>query len=206
VNLTRRLLIVAILAAPLAGVGPGASAQLLNSERIEQTFGSYGIDVVYSDERLRLSNLYSLDEGRKIMRTFAIVGYPDAVERSFASEHAAIVAGGSIGATFKASGWNVVKTGHQYFEIMLPDALAKAMHVEPGTQAAADAYRLAIERRGKHFDYALIIEIHHPDYLSQADLESIYGAETLVGMPDSTRELLGAARRKLQTLALAFGE
>ena len=36
-----------------------ASAQILNSERIEQTFGSYGIDVLYSDEVLRLSNLYS---------------------------------------------------------------------------------------------------------------------------------------------------
>src|SRR5262245_42966767 len=36
-----------------------AAPELLNSERIEQKFGSYGIAVLRSDERLRVANLYS---------------------------------------------------------------------------------------------------------------------------------------------------
>ena len=38
---------------------------LLNSERIEQKFGSYGIDIVQSDNQSRVSFLYSLDPNNK---------------------------------------------------------------------------------------------------------------------------------------------
>ena len=40
--------------------------ELLNSERIEQQFGSYGIDVLESDAEMRVSNLYSLSGQQKI--------------------------------------------------------------------------------------------------------------------------------------------
>src|SRR5690606_34722880 len=50
--------------------------ELLNSERIERRFGSYGIDVLQSDGRYRVSNLYSVHDGAKICRTFAVVAYP----------------------------------------------------------------------------------------------------------------------------------
>ena len=46
---------------------------LLNSERIERKFGSYGIDVLRNDDAVRMSNLYSLRDGEKICRTFAVV-------------------------------------------------------------------------------------------------------------------------------------
>jgi hypothetical protein len=49
-----------VLAAVAAiAVWSPAGAQILNSERIEQTFGSYGIEVIASEGSLRLSNLYS---------------------------------------------------------------------------------------------------------------------------------------------------
>ena len=43
--------------------------ELLNSERIAQTFGSYGIDVLQADGALRRSNLYSVSDGLRTCRT-----------------------------------------------------------------------------------------------------------------------------------------
>jgi hypothetical protein len=60
--------IIGILLLAAFGAAP-ITAQILNSERIEQTFGSYGIDVIASDALLRVSNLYSRHDGEKITRT-----------------------------------------------------------------------------------------------------------------------------------------
>ena len=49
------------------------SRALLNSERIEQRFGSYGITVLEQSDLTRVSNLYTLEEERETCRTFAIV-------------------------------------------------------------------------------------------------------------------------------------
>jgi hypothetical protein len=189
------LLAAALLQTLFAAI---ASAQILNSERIEQTFGSYGIDVLYSDEKIRLSNLYSIDGGRRITRTLAIVRYPDEVSPAFAAEHAAILEGGSIGATFKAAGWEVVKDYHQYFRSYLSPLLAEAMDVPADTPMASHAYELEIARDDQTFDYALIVEIHHPDYLKEQDLVEIYGPEVVIGMPDDVRMLLEQGRALLE--------
>lgn len=44
-----------------------------------QVFGSYGIDVVQQDARLRVSNLYSIEQGgdRYLYATIAEVHHPD---------------------------------------------------------------------------------------------------------------------------------
>lgn len=166
----------AILAGMLGGACvPEAPGPLLNSERIEQTFGSYGIAVVYSDASLRLSNLYSLENDEKITRSFAIVGYPESIDPAYAAEHETILAGGSIGATFEAAGWDVVKMRHAFYTTTIWRDLVPAMRVEPGTPLATDAYELEIARGDEHFDYATIIELQHPDYLTLEALERIYG-------------------------------
>ena len=36
-------------------------SSILNSERIQMKFGSYGLDILYSDHDIRVSYLYSLD-------------------------------------------------------------------------------------------------------------------------------------------------
>jgi hypothetical protein len=159
-----------------------AWAQQLNSERIEQTFGSYGIDVVYADGETRISNLYSLHDGVKVTRTLALVGWPPEMDDAITGEHQAILDGGSIGAVFRESGWEVIKAGHSYFRTGLPLAVFDAMGISEDTAFAAHYYQLEVAKDGQTFDYALIIEIHHPDYLVEADLEAIYGPEEIVGM------------------------
>lgn len=149
----------------------------LNSERIEQKFGSYGIAVLRSDARLRVANLFSTDTagGRRTCRTFAVTRYPDEIAPSFAAEHREILAGGSIGAVFAGHGWRVTKT-HLYYGLTgAAPRVAELMGVAPGTQLALDAYVLGIEKDGAAFEYAAIVEIHHPGYLGLADLGAIYG-------------------------------
>ena len=171
----KRLKIALVLLALVAGV---ASAQILNSERIEQTFGSYGINVAFSDESLRISNLFSWHEGRTITRTLAIVAYPQVVDAAFASVHEQILAGGSIGATFQAAGWQVGKRNLDIREIPLPQAFAAPMEVDaPETPLATHIYQLDIAKDGQSFHYATIVELHHPDYLTTAELAEIYPLE-----------------------------
>jgi hypothetical protein len=79
------------LALVLVACAPAAPpATPLNSERIEQVLGSYGIDVLYSEPQLRLSSLYSTHAGTEITWTLAIVGYPDVVDPRLAEPDALI--------------------------------------------------------------------------------------------------------------------
>src|SRR5688572_8293898 len=96
-----------VQAAPSLGQGPGR--ELLNSERIAAAFGSYGVEVLEQDDQVRVSSLFSLAADEKTCRTFAVVRYPPRLDSAVSAEHAAIVAGGSIGAVFTAHGWEVRK-------------------------------------------------------------------------------------------------
>ena len=160
---------------------PAPGRELLNSERIAQKFGSYGIAVLRSDARLRVANLFSAAQAaggggeQRTCRTFAVTRYPDHVPPAFTAEHREIVAGGSIGAVFASHGWRVTKTHMYYGEIAATMSVAELMRVQPGTRLALDAYVLGVEKTGAAFEYVSIVEIHHPAYLGLTDLETIYG-------------------------------
>ncbi len=149
--------------------------ELLNSERIEQVFGSYGLEVLSSAPTLRVSKLFSTEDGREICRTFAVVVYPHEIDGAIAAEHSAILDGGSIGATFAAAGWRVSKV-HRYFGELPSTAKVETLMggIEP-SRLAVHVYALSVSRGGVDVDYASIVEVHHPDYLSLADLVEIYG-------------------------------
>jgi hypothetical protein len=182
---------------PDATAGIERSRELLNSERIERAFGSYGIEVLESDGGIRVSNLYSEVGGARIGRTFAVVLYPASVDSGFAREHAAIVAGGSIGATFTQSGWTVVKV-HRYFgEIDATPRLAQLMGGIEAPRLAVHVYAFEIVRGGERFEYAMIAEVHHPDYLRAANVREIYGDGLALDAPDErTARLLDVVARK----------
>ncbi len=180
-------------AAGAAATAQSSSRQLLNSERIAARFGNYGVEVLASDARERVSNLYSEAGGQRTCRTFAVVRYPAAIDPALAVEHDEIVRGGSIGAVFAAHGWQVLKTNLRYFEIDAPERVAGLMRVATGTRLAAHAYELDVAKDGRAFEYALLVEIHHPDYLKRDDLRSIYGAAEATTHEAAVEELLGAA-------------
>jgi len=159
----------------------------LNSERIEQRFGSYGIDLLEYAAGVRRSSLYSLAGTSKICRTYAVVRFQDELAPSVATAHADVMAGQSIGATFKSGGWEISKTTLYVGELSLDSAgrpIGRLMHLDGPAELAMHAYRLQLERDSLAIDYATIVEIHHPDYLSPAELRSLYGDSIHTRMHD----------------------
>jgi hypothetical protein len=173
-----------------------AFRELLNSERIEQEFGSYGLEVLHSDAMLRISNLYSESDGSRTGRTFAVVLYPSEIDPLFAAEHATILDGGSIGAVFASAGWSVTKRHLWYGELESSARLADLMRIEEGLPLAVHVYVLHVSKAAASFEYAALAEIHHPEYLHLDELRPIYGAPA-AERPDADpllRRILEAAR------------
>jgi hypothetical protein len=173
--------IAALASAPLQGQLP---RELLNSERIAAAFGSYGVEVLEEDEQVRVSNLFSGAADERTTRTFAIVRYASPTDPAVAGEHAAIVAGGSIGAVFAARGWEVRKSHLSYGERPATPKVASLMRIAAGTPVAEHVYVLDVVKDGRRVEYAALVEIHHPDYLDRSDLAEIYGA-----VDDSRKQL-----------------
>jgi hypothetical protein len=196
-----RLHTIITLAALLAagfGHAQAPGRELLNSERIAQQFGSYGVEVLESGRRTRVSDLYSGQGETKVCRTFAVVRFPASIDPAVATEHAAILRGGSIGAVFAANGWRVLKTHLYYGEVRATPRLAALMHVMEGSSLAEHAYVLDVAKDDKTVEYAALVEIHHPDYLTQADLVKIYGTADASQRSGLLEDLQGAVARAIR--------
>lgn len=172
---TRGLAAVALVLV-VAACGAGTpTAPPLNSERIEQVFGSYAVDVLYSDARLRVSSLYSSEDGVATTRTLAIVAWADTLDARLAAAHAAIQGGASLGATLQAAGWTVQKRNLLFLELPAGEPVSAKMRIAVGSALAAHGYALEVERGDLRLPYATIAELHHPAYLDRDTLEEIYG-------------------------------
>ena len=82
-------------------------SSLLNSERIENCFGNFGIDVLNSPMEARVVNLYSTQGSHKTQRTFAVTRFYTDIPMELSPAMERILVGGSIGATLKSEGWKV---------------------------------------------------------------------------------------------------
>lgn len=162
--------------------------EALNSERIEERFGSYGIEVLSHVGGIRRSSLYSLDGELKVCRTYAVVQFEDESTPRVAEAHASIVSGQSIGATFKSSGWEITKvTVHvaELSSVTQQHPIGELMQLENTKDLAIHAYRLILEKDAESIDYATIVETHHPDYLSVDELRSLYGDDVATALNES---------------------
>lgn len=177
----------------------------LNSERIEQRFGSYGIEVLSVENGVRRANLYSDEQGQRVCRTYAVVrmlGLPTAAaEPALLAAHEDVLAGASLGASLEEAGWQVSKAT-QYVGTLpalspLPDWLA-LMGLESTERLALHVYRLSIKKGEETYEYADIIEVHHPDYLTVGELAVLY--------PSHAREPAAASARSAALALLATGD
>ena len=152
-------------------------ASILNSERIQMKFGSYGLDVLYSDQDTRVSYLYSFDSSdhkKKIYQTFAIVQF---LESKIDQEtQKRIDNGASIGSTLKESGWSINKINLNITQINSDEyPLFKTSETSESLRTlAVHFYKLEIKKEDKFFDYAEILEIHNSDYLNYDELIKIF--------------------------------
>ncbi len=151
--------------------------ELLNSERIKQRFGSFGLDVLHSSNGLRRASLYSNEDGRKLCRTYGIVRFDNVPDTVIGDEHAQILAGSSIGSTFKANGWTIYKETRFVGELQIPakaGEVLQLMAVGENELLAMHVYRLLLKKDVQTIDYSTIIELHHPEYLDKEQVTNLY--------------------------------
>lgn len=193
-----RAIATAILAAALTACS--SQTELLNSERIERQFGSYGIEVLASDGGVRRSRLYSIHDGQHICRTYALVRFTDTPDPGYRKAHDEVLAGGSLGAVFKKHGWTISKqTLHIGTFALLRTAteIDELMYLEHDQAIALHVYRLVLSKDQQNFDYATIAEAHHPDYLSETDLHDIYDVDDAAALSDAQlAEVIGLLNHK----------
>lgn len=149
---------------------------LLNSERIERVFGSYGIEVL-EREPIRVSNLYSYKDGKRVCRTLAIVTFFDSIPEELSVPYQEIKQGSSLGATLKKAGWKVEKRHEHFGEITAGDRFRELAALEADSNDKSYAlhiYTLWVEKNGENHPFSNIAEMHHPQYLKLEDLKKIY--------------------------------
>jgi hypothetical protein len=165
--------LLALMVAACATNGSG-----LNSDRIERTFGSYGVEVLAADETERVTSLYSRSGAQRITRTYAVVEFTDTSLAAYRGEHESIEAGASIGATFRSGGWDIRKHNLFIGELEVPasyDRLAALMDIDLPETLATHQYLFVVSRDEREWNYATITEVHHPEYLTVNDLRELYG-------------------------------
>ncbi len=183
----------ALLAAALNACA--SETVLLNSERIEQQFGSYGIDILASEAGLRRSSLYSVENDQRTCRTYAVVRFSDESNTHYSLEHAKVLNGNSLGEVFKSNGWEIRKqTLHiGSFEIEGPESVVlDLMNIDAPQVIGLHVYQLLLAREDKVFEYATILEAHHPDYLTEAEILEIYQYDSSARLAPETLQQLVA--------------
>ena len=92
-------------------------------------------------------------------------------------EHAQILAGSSIGETFKANGWTIFKETRYVGELQVPahsPAVLELMALHGRDSLAMHAYRLLLKKDQQTIDYTMIVDVHGPDYLGSEDVTGLY--------------------------------
>ncbi|WP_271784717.1 hypothetical protein [Aquimarina algiphila] len=176
--------------------------KLLNSERIKIKFGNYNVKVLNQNSKLRISNLYSLHDGKKITRTLAIVKFTETIDSTFIKEHLKILSGQSIGETFKKNQWRIEKKS-LYFGEILPQTdfteTYKIMGNINHSKLAIYIYEFNITKDNNSHQYAIISEIYHPEYLTFDNLRKINkNAGKHLEKTNFIQELLELAENKMK--------
>ena len=188
----KQLLLSILISASVLGAC-SVQPELLNSERIERQFGSYGIDVITQISGLRRSNLYSEEDGLQTCRTYAIVKFTDPTADEIKSAHQAILAGASIGETFRSAGWQISKqTIHIGTIQMINPAhpIGRLMRLVAPAILATHAYEFVLIRDSRLIHYATIIETHHPAYLTERKLHEFFAIDQNQGLePEQVKAL-----------------
>ena len=154
--------------------------ELLNSDAIEKQFGNYQIVVLGQDAGIRRSSLNSVADGVSTCRTYAVVQFVDAGVAEIEEPHQDVLAGQSIGTTFRESGWNIRKDTLHIGTLAMTDVrhpIARLMHLQNGADLAVHVYQMTLEKNDQSIQYATIVEAHHPDYLTEAALRKLYAID-----------------------------
>ncbi|MEM1175909.1 MAG: hypothetical protein AAGA33_05605 [Pseudomonadota bacterium] len=160
----------------LAGTQIGGEA-LLNSELIRERFGSYHVDVLRRTGDTRVSALSSEDGGLRVCRTFAVTQFMPGHTRIDAQVLQQIEDGGSIGATLRRAGIEVDKQSLEISEVSLDvdgHPALERMRIDAPAVLAQHIYTLGIRGDSDASPFAIIAELHHPDFLTGLRLNELF--------------------------------
>ncbi|WP_454782608.1 hypothetical protein [Legionella sp. WA2022007384] len=143
---------------------------LLNSQRIKLIFGNYGVELMFQEDSVRISNLNS----NGVMRTCAIVHFSLPVPPWLQDTHKKIYKGSTIGQTIKDDGFELTKEDTYFGVIELPKIAQEKMKTDEES-AAVNIYQLAVKnpKTSESSIYCSITEIHSPLYLTLGDLQQL---------------------------------
>lgn len=153
---------------------------MLNSDRIEYFFGSYGVARLQPDsnklKKTRIANLYSTHDNQKIMRTLAIVDFVEPMLEPLALAHQKIQNGESIGIALRNDNWSIIKEPIYFGEATLKPNVLQLMFEKNNTKGAIYIYKLSVKNNThtNPIGYCNIIEIYSPQYLTSVWLKEIY--------------------------------
>lgn len=156
---------------------------MLNSDRIDYFFGSYGVETLLNCnealQQARISNLHSVHGKHKIMRTLAVVDFITPIPPDLITAHNQIQRGGSIGSVLREEGWTLKKVATYFGEIELTAAMLQMMSERQNTKGAIYIYQLQVQRQENTNPktYCHIIEIYSPQYLTTPWLKALYGMD-----------------------------
>ncbi len=150
------------------------NADMLNSERIKTAFGSYNIEIIDQDENTRISNLFSTQPDTT--RTLSVVHFLNKGNSIWHTEHQKILDGQSIGQVFKKNHWEIDKQSKFFGQLKDTPMLSfvyEKMQIIPNN-LCIHIYDLWVQKESNKSQYALIAELHHPQYLQLGDLRNLY--------------------------------
>lgn len=152
----------------------------LNSDRSEYFFGNFGVDVLDIDSPVfpfsRISNLHSVHQGRKIMRTLAVVDFFHPVHADLNDVHRKIMEGKSIGIALREQGWIIQKKPVYFGITLISPRIMDWMDESSLDQAVLQVYRLEVSKNdvSVFMPYCTIIELHSPQYLTEEWKRALY--------------------------------
>lgn len=152
----------------------------LNSDRIAYFFGSYGVEPMAIESSAfpasRISNLYSVEEEKHVMRTLAFVDFVEPVHPKLSEVHDAIQRGKSLGATLREAGWTISKNPLYFGQIPLTSTLMEWMKESSISEGAIHIHQLSVSGNGcdESMAYCTIFELHNPQYLTVEWLQALY--------------------------------
>lgn len=158
---------------------------ILNSQRIELKFGSYGVDILAQNHTSRLANLYSFYEGQKSTRTLAFTRYHLPMDKALLLAHEEILKGGSIGSTLKNHGFQVKK---QFF--FLENISMPKISYFTNNNLPAVIYELIANIDGRDLHYCTILEVYDPNFLTIEEARNLY--PITLSDPKRAKEILSS--------------
>jgi hypothetical protein len=152
----------------------------LNSDRIECFFGNYGIETLAIDSPVfpfsRITNLYSVHQEKKIMRTLAIVIFSHPLHSDLWDVHRKIIEGKSIGIALREENWTIHKNPIYFGSLSLSRNVMDWMDEPEINLAPIHMYRLEVSKNNEPdcLPYCTILEVHNPQYLTTEWLRALY--------------------------------